>query len=139
LALRATVERLRVLEDCVVIVSTESVNSPHVDPAEQVTVDDLGSRSDGITLVTARFGFQDRQDVPAALQRALAAGMEGDMDLENGSYILSRTRIALTNDPEMPQWRKRLYVVMAHTAADPADEMALPGERTAVVASQVTL
>jgi K+ transporter len=39
----------------------------------------------------------------------------------------------------MPQWRKRLYVVMAHTAADPADEMALPGERTAVVSLQVTL
>ena len=139
LALRATVERLRVLEDCVVIVSTESVNSPHVDPGEQVSVDDLGSRSDGITLVTARFGFQDRQDVPAALRRAVAAGMEGDMDLENASYVLSRTRIVLTTDPEMPQWRKRLYVVMAHTAADPADEMALPGERTAVVSSQVTL
>jgi KUP system potassium uptake protein len=99
LALRATVERLGVLEDCVVIVSTESVNSPHVDPAEQVSVDDLGSRSDGITLVTARFGFQDRQDVPAALRRALAAGMESDMDLENASYFLSRTRITLTDDP----------------------------------------
>ncbi len=139
LALRATVDRLGVLEECVVIVSAQSVNSPHVAPAEQIRVDYLGSRADGIALVTARFGFQDAQDVPAALQRAISAGLESDVDLDHASYFLSRTRIAVTTAPGMAQWRKRLFVVMAHTAVDPADEMSLPGERTVVIASQVTL
>jgi KUP system potassium uptake protein len=139
LALRATVDRLGVLEESVVIVSAESVNSPHVPPAEQVRVDDLGSGADGVALVTARFGFQDAQDVPAALRRAIAAGLESELDLENASYFLSRTRIAVTDEPGMARWRKRLFVVMAHTAVDPADDMSLPGERTVVIASQVTL
>jgi KUP system potassium uptake protein len=139
LALRASIDRLGVLEECAVIVSAESTNSPHVDPAEQVRVDDLGSRADGVTLVTARFGFQDAQDVPAALRRAMTAGLECDVDLDRASYFLSRTRIAVTDEPGMSQWRKKLYVVMSHTAVDPADEMRLPGERTVVIASQVTL
>ena len=76
LALRASVDRLGVLEESVVIVSAESVNSPHVDPNEQVCIDDGSSRTEGIALVTARFGFQDPQDVPAALQRAIDDGLE---------------------------------------------------------------
>jgi KUP system potassium uptake protein len=139
LALRASVDRLGVLEESVVIVCPESVNSPHVERGEQVRIDDLGSRADGIVLVTARFGFQDAQDVPAALQRAIDDGLEGDVDLDHASYLLSRTRIAVTNEPGMPLWRKRLFVIMARTEVDPADDMCLPGERTAVIASEVTL
>ena len=139
LALRATVDRLGVLEGCVVIVAAESVNSAHVDPAEQIRVDNLGSRADGVALVTARFGFQDARDVPGALRRAITAGLECDVDLDGASYFLSRTRIAITNEPGMAQWRKRLFVVMSHTAVDPADDMHLPGERTVVIASQVLL
>jgi len=139
LALRASVDRLGVLEESVVIVSAESVNSPHVDPDEQVCIDDGSSRADGIALVTARFGFQDSQDVPAALQRAIDDGLDGDVDLDHASYLLSRTRIAVTDDPGMPLWRKRLFVLMARTEVDPADDMSLPGERTIVVASEVTL
>ena len=138
LALRASVDRLGVLEESVVIVSAESVNSPHVDPNEQVCIDDGSSRTEGIALVTARFGFQDPQDVPAALQRAIDDGLE-DVDLDHASYLLSRTRIAVTDDPEMPLWRKRLFVLMARTEVDPADDMSLPGERTIVIASEVTL
>ena len=139
LALRATVERLGAVEECVVIVSAESMNSPHVAPSDQITVGDLGSRAGGVALVTARFGFQDAQDVPAALRRAISAGLECNVDLDCASYFLSRTRIAVTKAPGMALWRKRLYVVMAHSAVDLADEMSLPGERTVVIASQVTL
>lgn len=138
LALRASVDRLGVLEESVVIVSAEYVKSPHVDPNEQVCIDDGSSRTEGIALVTARFGFHDPQDVPAALQRAIDDGLE-DVDLDHASYLLSRTRIAVTDDPEMPLWRKRLFVLMARTEVDPADDMSLPGERTIVIASEVTL
>jgi hypothetical protein len=35
--------------------------------------------------------------------------------------------------------RKRLFVLMAHTAVDSGGEMSLPGERTVIIALQVTL
>ncbi len=139
LALRASVDRLSVLQKSVVIVCAEPVNSAHVDPAEQVRVAYLGSRTDGITLVTARFGFQDAQDVPAALRRAIGDGLECDGGLDHASYLLSRTKIAVTHAPGMPQWRKRLFVIMARSEVDPADDWSLPSERTAVVVSEVEL
>ena len=64
LAMRATVARLGVLEECVVIVVAESVNSPHVAPSERVRVEGLGSRADGVALVTARFGSGTRRTCP---------------------------------------------------------------------------
>jgi KUP system potassium uptake protein len=138
LALRATVERMGVLEECVVIVAAESVSSAHVANCDQVSVDDLGSRG-GVTLVIARFGFQDAQDVPAALRRAATAGLGSDVDLDSASYFLSRTTITVTNEPGMAHWQKKLYLGMAHTEVDAADQMSLPGERTVVIASQVIL
>ena len=69
LALRANVEHNHVLHERVVIVSIEFAKVPHVPAAERLTIiDDLGYRDDGITHLTARFGFQDEPDVPATLR-----------------------------------------------------------------------
>src|SRR4051794_19426875 len=57
IALRANVTFSNVLHDNVVILSIEMLRSPHVDLAEQLSIDDLGYRDDGITHVTACFGF----------------------------------------------------------------------------------
>ena len=81
LALRANVEHNCVLHENVVIVSVQTLNVPHVEESERVTVDDLGYRDDGITHVTARFGFQDDLDVPATL-RAAAERLEREADFE---------------------------------------------------------
>ena len=46
----------------------------HVAEDDRLEIDDLGNPDDGISLVTARFGFQDRPDVPTACpSRAIAA------------------------------------------------------------------
>ena len=58
-------------------------------------VDDLGYRDDGITHVTARFGFQDDLDVPRTLARA-AKRLEREADFERVSYFLSRISIIAT-------------------------------------------
>jgi len=139
LALRATVERMGALEQSVVIVAAESVKGAHAVGSDQVSVDHLGSRGHGVVLVTARFGFRDAQDIPAAVRRAIAAGLVHDIDLDSASYFLSRARITLTHESGMAYWQKKLYLAMAHSQVDPADEMSLPGERTVVIASEVIL
>ena len=65
LALRENLEHNLVVHACVVIISVETLRVPHVPESERVSVDDLGYRDDGITHLTARFGFQDTIDVPA--------------------------------------------------------------------------
>ncbi len=138
LALRANVEHNCVLHESVVIVRVETLNVPRVPEAERVTVDDLGYQDDGITHVTARFGFQDDLDVPRTLRKA-AERLEGDVDFGAVTYFLSRISIVVGSDRVMARWRKKLFVVIARNAASPVPYFHLPDDRTIVMAAHVEL
>ena len=66
-----------------------------------MTIDDLGYGDDGISHVTARFGFQDDIDVPSLLTLAVAAGLECDCEPTRASYFLSRMTIVPTAAPDV--------------------------------------
>ncbi len=138
LALRANVEHNCVLHDSVVIVTVVTLNVPHVDEDERVTIDDLGYRDDGITHLTARFGFQDDLDVPRTLRRA-AKRLERDADFEHVSYFLSRITIIPGKTPGMARWRKRLFIAIARNAASPVPYFHLPDDRTIVMSAHIEL
>ena len=101
-------------------------------------VDDLGYRDDGITHVTARFGFQDDLDVPRTLRLA-AERLEREVDFDAVSYFLSRITIVATNEPGMARWRKKLFIAIARNAASPVPYFHLPDDRTIVMAAHVEL
>jgi KUP system potassium uptake protein len=138
LALRANVEHNCVLHESVVIVTVVTLNVPHVEEDERVTVDDLGYRDDGITHVTARFGFQDDLDVPRTLRRA-AERLEREADFDHVSYFLSRITIIPGAEPGMARWRKRLFIAIARNAASPVPYFHLPDDRTIVMAAHIEL
>ena len=138
LALRANVEHNCVLHESVVIVQVQTLNVPHVEEDERVTVDDLGYRDDGITHVTARFGFQDDIDVPLTLRKA-AKRMEREADFDAVSYFLSRISIIPGDEPGMARWRKKLFIAIARNASSPVAYFNLPDDRTIVMASHVEL
>ena len=121
-----------------VIISVETLRVPHVPESERVSVDDLGYRDDGITHLTARFGFQDVIDVPATLRMA-ADQVEGEIDVDHASFFLSRITILPTRAPGMAMWRKKLFVVIARNAANPVAYFGLPDDRTIVMASHIEL
>ncbi|MFB4303261.1 potassium transporter Kup [Actinomadura sp. NTSP31] len=140
LALRANYEHNHVVHEHVVIVSMISENVPYVPAAEQLAIDDLGYRDDGILHVTVRHGFQDRQDLPKALRRAaLLPEAELRFDPDRASYFLSRVTLRSTHPDGMPQWRKRLFLALARNAANPAEYFGLPATRTVVMGSQVDI
>jgi KUP system potassium uptake protein len=139
LALRANVEHNHTLHHCVVIVSIETMKVPHVPEAERLEIDELGYRDDGITHVVGHFGFQDPTNVPALLRQAAEHGLEGDVDLTNPSYFLSRISIVKTDAPTMPRWRKRLFLAISRNAANPVEYFKLPDERTVVMGSHIEL
>jgi KUP system potassium uptake protein len=139
LALRMNLEHNHVVHEHVVIVSAISENVPYIPTAQRISVDDLGYREDGIVHLTVRYGFQDVQDIPAVLHLARAPGTELDIDLDNASYFLSRATLRLTDAPGMSQWRKKLFLMLAHNAANPAEYFRLPPSRTVVMGSQVDI
>ena len=137
LALRENVAFNHVVHERVFVVSTTSESVPHVAPEDRVVFDDLGDPYDRIEHLTLRFGFSDEQDVPAALRLARAQGIQIDPD--EAYYFLSRITVHRTNDACMPQWRKRLFIGLAHNAATPVQYFRLPADRTVVMGAQVGL
>src|SRR5262249_9685351 len=101
------------------------------------TVDPLGLESDGITHVSARFGYTEIPDVPAALALLTPDQTEGELDLENATYFLSRIELRTGTEPGMAPWRKRLFIATSHITADAADAFGLPRDRVVLIGSHV--
>jgi KUP system potassium uptake protein len=139
LALRANVEHNHTLHEIVVIVSIVFARVPHVPHTERLTIDDLGYADDGISHVTARFGFQDEPNIPEVLQLAAATGIEAAPDVNDASYFLSRMTIVQTPAPGMPRWQKRLFLTFAQNAAHPEEYFGLPIDRTISMGAQVKI
>ncbi|HET9719624.1 MAG TPA: KUP/HAK/KT family potassium transporter [Solirubrobacteraceae bacterium] len=140
LALRADVEHHEIFHEKVLIVSVDSVSVPHVDEADRISVETLGSGLFKIRHIRLCAGYRDVTDVPAALALARKQGLlERALDLEHASYFLSRISITPTNQSGMSRWRKLLFIAMARNAASPIDTFRLPVERTATVGALIPL
>jgi KUP system potassium uptake protein len=139
LALRANVEFNNVLHERVVIVSVLSENVPHVPRNERLGVDSLAHSDDGIVHLSVRFGFQDDQNIPAALRDAFMLTSELEADPDSAYYYLSRITIELGGGSGMPGWQKRLFIGLAHNASSPATSFRLPVDRTVVMGTRVEL
>jgi KUP system potassium uptake protein len=137
LALRSNVEHNHVRHEHVAVVAVEIAIVPRVPDDERVTVEHLGEGEDGITHLTVRFGYGERPDVPAALAQLGPEDTEGDLDLENATYFLSRIELRLGDEPGMPAWRRRLFIATSYITADAAEHFALPRDRTVLLGSRV--
>jgi KUP system potassium uptake protein len=140
LALRADVEHTNTLPEKVVIVTVETVSIPHVDTFDRCAVEILGHGLFKVIHLTARFGYHDELNIPAALAQARKqALLERNLDLEHASYFVSRITIKPTDSPGLQRWRKNLFIAMARNAASAIDHFGLPSDRTVIMGSQVAL
>jgi KUP system potassium uptake protein len=140
LALRENVDFNHVLHRCVVILSVETTRGPHVPRSERVVVDELGYEDDGILHLTIRYGFQDDQDVPAALRQVAAdQGLEVDINVDDATYFVSKITLVRGDDPGMATWRKRLFLALSRTSASPVEYFHLPGHRIVTMGSYIEI
>jgi len=139
LAMRANVEHNHILHEHVVILSIETSPVPHVARADRVVVDDLGYTDDGISHVTAYFGYMQDPNVPEVLRLADAAGLEGPLDVDDASYFLSTIELRVGREPGMTRWRKRLFVATSRITTDAAEYFGLPRDRTVIMGSRIAV
>jgi KUP system potassium uptake protein len=139
LAMRENVDHNHTLHETAVIISIETVTVPYVPDDERLTISDLAYPDDGISLVVGRYGFQQQPDVPALLREAAAAGLESHVDLDDVTYFLSKIEIVQGSGPEMPAWRKRIFLATAHLAVDAVDYFQLPRHATVLLGSAIEI
>ncbi|MEV8608006.1 KUP/HAK/KT family potassium transporter [Amycolatopsis sp. NPDC051373] len=137
LAMRANVEHNHVRHEHVVIMSLETEPVPRIPDTERISVDDLGYADDGITHVTARFGYMETPDVPRTLALVDPADAEGRLQVDDASYFLSKIELRRGDEPTMAAWRKRLFIATSYITADAAEYFALPRERTVIMGSHI--
>jgi KUP system potassium uptake protein len=137
LAMRANVEHNQSLQEHVVIFSIETLPIPSVAAADRFAVDDLGYSDDGISHLTARFGYMEQPDVPNALRCAAEGTLGFPVEVDEASYFLSTIELRPGNGNGMARWRKRLFVATSHVTADAADYFGLPRERTVIMGSLI--
>jgi KUP system potassium uptake protein len=137
LALRENVAYNHVIHEHVFIVTTLSENVPRVPESERCSCEPLDSPLATMTRVKLRFGFQDEQDVPAALHSAKRQGLLIEPD--EAFYFLSRITVHRGKQPGLSTWRKRLFIGLAHNAANPSEYFRLPEANTVIMGAQVEL
>ncbi|HEX4362952.1 MAG TPA: potassium transporter Kup [Solirubrobacteraceae bacterium] len=139
LALRENLDHNHVLHESVVIVSVETRMVPRVRRSERVVIDELGYEDDGIVHVTINYGFQDDQDVPAALRQAAELGLEVDIDVDGATYFVSQMTIVRGDTPGLSRWRKKLFLLLSRTSTSPVEFFGLPEHRIVTMGSYVEL
>ncbi|MCB0924713.1 MAG: KUP/HAK/KT family potassium transporter [Mycobacterium sp.] len=137
LSLRAGVSHTPVLHEHIIILSIDTPPVPRVSDDDRITVDHLGSRADGIVFVSARYGYMERPDVPAALRLVDPSETEGRIDIGSASYFLSNVDVVIGPKPTMALWRKKLFIATTHIAGDSPGHFGLPSERTVIIGARI--
>lgn len=89
-------------------------------------------------LVSTRFGFMERPDIPAALRLVGPTLTEGPIDLDNATYFLSEIKVLAGPEPVMAQWRKRLFIRISQVTSD-AEYYGLPPDRTVTIGARIEI
>jgi KUP system potassium uptake protein len=137
LAMRANVEHNHTRHQHVVILSIETEPVPRVPDDARMEIDALGFDEDGIVHVTARFGYMEASNVPDALRLLDPDQTEGQIDVDDASYFLSKLELVAGPEPTMAPWRKQLFIATSYLTADAADYFHLPYGRTVIVGSRI--
>ncbi len=133
-ALLHSLKHYKVLHEDNVILTVETVDTPHVDPAERVRMEPVGKT---FLRVSLRFGFMESPNVPKAL--AIARKLGWQFDIMSTSFFLSRRSLKPAAKSEMPQWQDRLFIGLSRLANDATDYFQIPTGRVVEVGTQVTI
>ena len=138
LALRSNVDFNQVVHEHVVLVRIVNENVPHIRHVDRVTIEDTGLEDVGIVAVSIRVGFTDSQDIPRGLALVVGKHPLLQFDLDAAHYFLSLTTIH--GAPwSLRTWRTRLFIWMAHNAADRTEVFHLPPDRTVLMGAHIDL
>ncbi len=134
IALLHNLKHNQVMHERVVFVTVVVEDVPRVPAKDRVLVEGL---AEGFYRLTVRYGFSQEPNIPKALRLCKAFGLE--FDLMATSFFLGRETLIPRINPQMVQWREKLFVVMSRTAVSATDFFKIPPNRVVELGTQVQL
>jgi KUP system potassium uptake protein len=124
----------QVLHDTVVLLTITSEQSPYVQPADRITLEELGH---GFHRLIARFGYMETPNVPDLLAATGPAGLT--IDLARTTYYLGRETVIPGKTRGMWKWQKHLFGLISRTARSATSYFGIPPNRVVELGMQVEL
>ncbi|HEX4235577.1 MAG TPA: potassium transporter Kup [Caldimonas sp.] len=132
-ALLHNLKHNHVLHQSNLFVTVETLQVPWVSDKERASIEPIVERCFTVLL---RYGFKDRIDVPAALDR-LGQGIE--VEPMTTSYFLSRATVVPTFAVGMSPWREKLFASMHRNETAASDFFNLPPNRVVELGAKVQI
>jgi KUP system potassium uptake protein len=133
-ALLANLRNNDVIHETILLVSVITDVTPRVHRAARTTIHDLG---EGFHQIVLKFGFMERQNVPAAL--AEISQPHFGFDPSDAIYVLGKETVITGAGGRRASWGSRLFALMHRNAANAAAYFGLPPEDVMEVGMQVEL
>lgn len=124
------------LHEHVVFLSVETLDIPHVPPANRVKLQTIGPQ---IYRLVITFGFMDKPNVSEQLHN-IQLDEHTSLTAQDATFFLGRELlIAVDDERGMGYWREKLFALMSRNTQNAADFFHLPRERVVEVGSIVEL
>jgi KUP system potassium uptake protein len=133
-ALIANLKHHSVLHEHVLLLAIEVSEQAYLDPAQQVSVTDLGG---GVHQLRICHGFMQEPDVPAAIAGVEIGGERLDPDAV--TYFLGDELVIAGEIEGMHPWREHLFVLLDRSADSAARFFDLPIDRVVTVGTHVEI
>jgi len=121
IALLHHVKSNRSLHQTVVLLSIMTEEVPHVPPADQLTLREIG---EGIWRAVGRYGYMQSPDVAALMDRI--KGLNVPINPQATTYFFNREMIITGGNARMWEWQKKLYAFLGRNARPAKDYYQIP-------------
>ena len=133
-ALLANLKNNNVIHETVMLVSVQTDITPRVHRAARATVHDLG---EGFYQVLLKFGFMERQNVPAALSEIVHSDF--GFDASDAVYVLGKETVIVKSRTLWESVRNRMFALMHRNSSNAAQFFSLPSGDVMEIGVQVEL
>jgi KUP system potassium uptake protein len=133
-ALLHNLKHNKVLHERNVLLTVETLEVPIAEYGERTEITALGHEFFRLVI---RFGFAEDPDIPAAMERCEAKGM--DFDMMDTTFFISRETVVATDRPGMPLWRDKLFAFLSRNASSATAFFRIPGNRLIELGTQVEI
>jgi KUP system potassium uptake protein len=133
-ALLHSLKHYKAIHERVVFLSVITEETPHVEAADRVRVEEMG---EGLYRVTVHYGFMQDPNLPHALALVKHPGL--DLRPAHTTYFLGRETLIATRRPGMAIWREQLFAVMSRNARSATSFFSIPPNRVVELGTQIEI